>query len=282
MEIVPALVQLGFAEYEARAYLALVQRSPLNGYELAKTSGIPRANIYAILDRLSARRAVVRLDEPGGTRYAPVPPGELLQRLGDEFRAVADETRQSLEQLGKLPQYDTVLNTRGYAALLDAARATLVGAQRSLVIALWPDEAAVLKNDLAAASARGITITTLCMVACARECGGCQGHLFRYRMASPGNAARWFLVVRDDEEMIAGEVTPGGDTLTVQTRQPLIVELASSYVRHSIALAAVVGDLGARVETLVSVATQRVLDSLCPPGGAGFFDRMREMLRAAS
>jgi hypothetical protein len=49
------LLQLGFSEYEARAYLALVQRNPLNGYELAKVPGVPRANIYAVLQKLKER-----------------------------------------------------------------------------------------------------------------------------------------------------------------------------------------------------------------------------------
>lgn len=63
------LQQLGFGDYEARAYVALLQRSPLNGYELAKSSGIPRANIYAVLQKLEERNAVVRLDTPTGSRY---------------------------------------------------------------------------------------------------------------------------------------------------------------------------------------------------------------------
>ena len=51
-DVTALLQQLGFSEYEARAYLALLQRSPLNGYELAKVSGLPRANTYAVLQKL--------------------------------------------------------------------------------------------------------------------------------------------------------------------------------------------------------------------------------------
>ena len=51
-DVIALLLQLGFSEYEARAYLALLQRNPLNGYELAKVSGLPRANVYAVLQKL--------------------------------------------------------------------------------------------------------------------------------------------------------------------------------------------------------------------------------------
>ena len=53
-DITALLQQLGFSEYEARAYLALLQRNPLNGYELAKVSGLPRANVYAVLQKLES------------------------------------------------------------------------------------------------------------------------------------------------------------------------------------------------------------------------------------
>jgi sugar-specific transcriptional regulator TrmB len=72
-DIVALLQQLGFSEYEARAYTALLQRSPLNGYELAKAAGLPRANVYAVLQKLEERNAVGRQESPTGVRYAPRP-----------------------------------------------------------------------------------------------------------------------------------------------------------------------------------------------------------------
>jgi sugar-specific transcriptional regulator TrmB len=85
-DAVTLMQQLGFSEYEARAYLALLQRNPLNGYELAKVSGLPRANIYAVLQKLEERGAVVRLEMPNGARYAPVSPNQLTQRIGNRFQ----------------------------------------------------------------------------------------------------------------------------------------------------------------------------------------------------
>ena len=85
-DAISLLRQLGFGEYEAKAYAALLQRHPLNGYELARASGIPRANVYAVLERLEERGAVLRVETPEGTRYSPVPPDELTQGLGHGCR----------------------------------------------------------------------------------------------------------------------------------------------------------------------------------------------------
>src|SRR5579871_2619833 len=100
------LQQLGFGEYEARAYVALLQHSPLSGYELAKQSGIPRPNIYAVLQKLEERNAVIRLDGPGGTHYAPVMPDELTRQLSSRFDSVVGEARRCLSEVASPAEQD--------------------------------------------------------------------------------------------------------------------------------------------------------------------------------
>jgi HTH-type transcriptional regulator, sugar sensing transcriptional regulator len=277
MEIVAALQRLGFAEYEARAYVALVKRSPLNGYELAKASGIPRANVYGVLERLTARRAVVRLDEPGGTRYAPVPPAELMERLGTDFRQAADETSRALEALEPAAEHEPVVNVRGYPALLDMARAALRAARRSLLIAIWPHEALALRDEVAAAEQRDVAITTLCMAGCERECGGCRGAVYRYRAAAD-DAPRRLVVVPDGADLVAGEIRSDADAHSVRTRQPLMIDIANASVRSSIALAAIVADLGPRLGDALAPETRAALDAAAPAGDpSAFVERLRAL-----
>ncbi len=178
-----SLQQLGFSEYEARAYTALLQRSPLNGYELAKLSGLPRANIYAVLQKLEERGAVIRLDIPGGVQYAPLPAEELIQRLRSQFQETLDAAQQALNEISSPAEYEYVGNTRGYPALLEHARALLNAAQERVLLAIWPQEALNLAEPLAQADARGVEITTLCLAACPQECGGCRGQIYRYQVA---------------------------------------------------------------------------------------------------
>src|SRR5215218_896357 len=143
-DVTALLQQLGFSEYEARAYLALLQRNPLNGYELAKLSGLPRANVYAVLQKLEERGAVVRLDMPSGARYAPVAPAELTQRIANRFQNVLSATRQGLEELTMPAAAEYVWNVQGYAALIDHAHALIDATQERLLIALGRPEAGAL------------------------------------------------------------------------------------------------------------------------------------------
>jgi DNA-binding MarR family transcriptional regulator len=262
-DVVTTLQELGFSEYEARAYVALLQRSPLNGYELAKQSGLPRANVYAVLAKLEERGAALRLDTPQGVRYAPIAPDELAGRLSSRFQDSLAAARNSLQAISRPPEYEVVLNTREYPALLEHARALLAAAQRQLQIAIWPQEARALAEDLARAEARGVEVNTLCLAACPQECGGCRGHVHRYQVAPEGEK-HWLVLVPDGAEVLAGEIGPDGAALAVRTRQRLLVELAVWYMRHSIALAAMLSDLGGRLEGLLRPETQATLATLGP------------------
>ncbi len=96
-DITALLQQLGFSEYEARAYLALLQRNPLNGYELAKVSGIPRANVYAVLQKLDERGASTSIRRAGrGTRQLPRPSSPSGSRAASRMSWARRSRRQRI------------------------------------------------------------------------------------------------------------------------------------------------------------------------------------------
>jgi predicted transcriptional regulator len=277
-DVVSLLQELGFGDYTARAYTALLQRSPLSGYELARESGVPRANIYAVLQKLEERGAVVRLDTPAGLRYAPVPPDQITQQLGRRFQETLSAAQHALAELAAPTEYAYISNTRGYAVQLEHARALISTTHTHLLIGVQPQEAQALAGQLAEAQTRGVEVTTLCMQGCLHECGGCRGHIHRYHLA-PEQPQRWLVLVSDDAEMLAGEIAPGDDALTVRTRQQLLVQLTSWYIRHSIALASLVDELGDRLDQLLGPEVQATLRSLGPDQQrGGWLAHMRRLL----
>ena len=272
------LQQLGFSQYEAQAYVALLQRSPLTGYELAKVSGIPRPNIYPVLARLEERGAVVRLEDADGTHYAPIAADELVARLQSQLHGSLEAARSSLSQLGQVTEHEHIWNTRGYPAMLEHAKTVVDGAQAELLVAVWPQEAQALGASLKSAEGRGVQINTLCLAGCAQECGHCRGQVHRYPVA-PRLQERWLVLIPDQHEVLAGEIKPAGEALAVRTCQKMLVSLSTWYIRHSIALAAVLRDAGDQIEALLTPETRRELASV-GPGGAegGWLEHMRQLL----
>src|SRR5919201_6450769 len=84
--LIQRLQALGFSQYEARAYCALLQKAPANGHEVSKTAGIPTSKIYETLERLHHKGAVlVQRSEP--TLWAPVPHRDLMARLRQQMES---------------------------------------------------------------------------------------------------------------------------------------------------------------------------------------------------
>jgi hypothetical protein len=74
------LVELGLSRYEAKAYLALIQRESYVASELANATGIPRQRIYDVLSSLVSRG--LARDWPGPVnRYAATDPLIAVGRL---------------------------------------------------------------------------------------------------------------------------------------------------------------------------------------------------------
>ena len=72
-----SMQRLGFTDYEAKAYLALSSAFPATAYEVAKLSGLPRANVYSVLRTLELKGAIQPVGETP-RRYAPVEPDDFF------------------------------------------------------------------------------------------------------------------------------------------------------------------------------------------------------------
>ncbi len=277
MDLPRALQQIGFTEYEARAYVALVADGELNGYALAKASGIPRANIYAVAGKLVQRGAAQRLQRSGGVVYVAVAPELLLRAIEASRRKAMADARGALSHLGRQHSLPVVLNLRG-DEVLEHAQRLIEASLTSLHIAVQPTEAALLAAPLHQARERHVAITTLCLEHCEVECGGCVGNIHRCHL-SPADGAHWLLVVADNQEALLGYIADGAVS-AVLTRQKLVVELTNAYIQQSTALALLGSELAGRFEGLLSAETRRLLDGLYPSGD--FLAHMRDLSDATS
>ncbi|MDN5861976.1 MAG: hypothetical protein L0H19_00845 [Salinisphaera sp.] len=256
-----ALQAIGFTDYEARVYAALIGQEPLNGYELAKRTGIPRANIYPVLDKLVSRAAVLRIERQDGARYAAVDPATLLGEIESGQRQALARARRELASLSRHQESPAVFNLHGEAWLLQAHR-LIANTEKSLLIAIQPREAAALAEPLRAAREQGTAITTLCMQSCPDNCGHCQGDVHCYQFQH-GGGERWLVLVADNHQTLVGRFDDAGSD-AILTSQPLTVRLAAAYIQQSLTLAVLGGELADRFDGLLSIEARRVLDRMAP------------------
>ncbi|MEJ2488026.1 MAG: helix-turn-helix domain-containing protein [Anaerolineales bacterium] len=93
------LQSIGFTEYEAKTYLALLKDHPATGYQISKSSGVPRSMVYEALGRLHSRGAVLESIEGRTTLYRPLNPEILLSEHQQSIQSLIDNLKPGLNNL---------------------------------------------------------------------------------------------------------------------------------------------------------------------------------------
>ncbi|MBW8485988.1 TrmB family transcriptional regulator [Actinomadura parmotrematis] len=243
-DILGHLQRLGMSGYEAKAYVALVAAGrPVNGYEVAKRSGVPRSTVYETLGKLVARGAAFEVrGAADATDYRPLPPEALLDRMRREFDGSVDALRDALPAVAGAPEGHLIHNLKDGGALLDRAEDVVAGARRGLVLSVWPQEMARLDGPVRAAAGRGAEVSVMAFGDLG-DLGGPRGgeRIYEHRYSAPEAVLadlgyRLLVVVGDRREAVVGGFGGDGSAWGIYTADPAVALMAAEYVRQDIAL----------------------------------------------
>ncbi|MGY1698185.1 TrmB family transcriptional regulator [Geodermatophilus sp. SYSU D00766] len=237
-DVIERLQHLGMSGYEAKAYLALLGAGgPVNGYEVAKRSGVPRSTVYETLAKLVSRGAAFEVRGAGDSvDYLPLPAKALLARLSRDYSESLAALDAVLPSITAPPAVHVVHDLSGAAALLDRARDVVAGARRELFLSIWPEEMAALRESVTSAEARSVAVTAIAF----GDVGDPVGRTYRHELSTPevvleNLGCRMLTVVGDRQEAVIGGFTETG-AWGVYTDNPAVVLLSVEYVRHDIAI----------------------------------------------
>lgn len=161
MNLLADLMAIGFTEYEAKVYTALLREHPATGYQLGKQAGIPRSMVYEALGRLHVRGAVLKADEQGATLYRPLPPDVLLGRHEQEQQRLVRSLREGLSTLYTARDEDRLWSISGRTSVLAYAAEMLQRASGEVLLVLSDQDLEPLRGELARACERGLSVSTL-------------------------------------------------------------------------------------------------------------------------
>jgi len=236
--VIDELQRLGMSGYEAKAYVALVSAgTPLNGYEVAKRSGVPRSTVYETLGKLVSRGAAyeVRAGE-ASVGYLSLPPTALLDRMRREFDRSMDALRSALPEVASPPQVRLVHSLSDRQSLLARAEDVVAAAHTDLFVSGWPQEIAPLKPLVRRASDEGVEVSVVSFGEDPEPVGNTIAHTFSQPEVVLENlGCRLLVVSADREQAVIGGVI-NGDAWGVYTDDPAVVLVAVEYVRHDIAM----------------------------------------------
>ncbi len=232
--------------YEAKAYVALVAAGgPLNGYEAAKRSGVPRSTVYETLAKLVARGAAFEVRTAETTAYIALPPDSLLSRLKRDLTAQLDALSTTLPAIATPPVAHLVHHLPDRESVMKRASDLVAGAREDLFLSVWPDEREALKPLLRDAVRRGVHASVISFGPDDHPVG----HSYPHRFSEPAvvleRVGAQLLVVAADRAavLIAGSL--GDDMWGTFCDDPAVVLVAVEYVRHDIAMQVLVDRIGA-------------------------------------
>jgi sugar-specific transcriptional regulator TrmB len=236
--VIENLQSLGMSGYEAKAYVALVAAGqPLNGYEVAKASGVPRSTVYETLGKLVARGAAYEVrsgDE--SIEYMPLPPASLVSRLRREFDSSLESLEDSLARVAVLPEAHLIHNLSRHEDIISRAADVVTGARRELFLSGWPEDLCLIKPLVRKADRAGIDVSVMSF----GEDDDPVGRTYSHRFSTPevvyrNLGCRLLVVVADRQEVLIGGFLED-DAWGVYADDPAVVLVAVEYVRHDIAM----------------------------------------------
>ena len=161
MDLRRGLMEIGFTEYEAKVYLALLGGNPATGYQISKESGVPRSMVYETLSRLVARGAALESVEGKTTLYCPVPPHLLLDRYEERQLSLTTDLREKLQAKYVDTSEEYVWSIRSKSAVFTYAKQMLSEAQREIYLVLNDVGLGALQEEIKATTERGMDVCTL-------------------------------------------------------------------------------------------------------------------------
>lgn len=255
MKLLDQLAALGMTEYEAKVYMALLSENPATGYQISKSSGVPRSMVYEALGRLEARGAALKSEEEKATLYRPVSPALLLDRYEREARERVAALRCELLPLYNQEKTGRLWNFSGRREALAYAGDLIDAAQRELMLVFTDADIAALRPRLEMAHERGVALGVILTGDIPFEFGQVVRH--PKRETALRRMQETLIVVTDESEFLIAS----GHTVTsaTVTTNPNMVLIARQFIWMELFAQRIFARLGPDLLARLSPEDQQVL-----------------------
>lgn len=248
------LQSLGFSDYEARAYVALLGMSAATAYEVSKQAQLPKANAYAVLDSLSKKHAVQPVSE-NPTRFMAVAPDVLLDRVEASTEQCCMRLRKGLAQVGPQHQQDYVWSITGMNEVGNKIRSMIQTAERHIWVKAGDDTLDPYRDELRAAAERGVQILIILFgrrIDDFRFGHDTRAYLHEGNGIHTGLSPHLITLTRDFDEALVVDLRDGARG--TYTRNKPLVNVADTLIRHEVYFTEIFERFGDRIQDVFGPA----------------------------
>lgn len=232
-DLVGLLRALNFTEYEAKAYITLLEKSPLTGYAIALNSGVPRSKVYTTLGSM-VKRGDILVSRDKTPCYTPLSPAELIARRRRESEQVYKEAETSLTlHAATGEKREDIWNITGHAAIMEKVKEGIANAKQRILLEIWAEDAEDLRAALKKAALRKVKIIIIAYGQIGMKYATVYHHDESEEITSEFDG-RWIVFSGDDSEVVAGIVSIGDDSRAAWTTHPGLVMPITEVIIHDL------------------------------------------------
>lgn len=227
------LTQLGLNQYEAKAYLTLLEEYPVNGYVLSKNSGIPRSRIYEVLDSLVSKQIVFEEVEGKSRQYHPIEPKRLIQNLRSQYNHILKHIEAYAESKYTASyKKDALLIIKGRENILSFIHSLVNEAKTRIAISIWEEELKEIEESINQALNRNVVIKGV-YFGKNNPYKEVVSHRRIERYISE-KKERYITLIVDGAHLISGIVSRANESQVIWSQDKGLIEMSDDYIAHDL------------------------------------------------
>jgi len=224
MNIISALMKTGLTRHESELYVALCKESEVTGYELAKITGIPRANVYQALAALADKGGASVL-EGNPQKFLVVPPKEYCAGKSREMQEIFHTIEHEAPKYTSAPEgYITI---SGYQNILNKMHYILENATKRVYVSMMAEDIHNVEDSLAKVVKRGLKVVLI-----TSECVDISGAVVHTIHKKPGQIR----LIADSLEVLTGEFTGAEQDVCLYSKNRPLIDLIKESLQNEILL----------------------------------------------
>jgi sugar-specific transcriptional regulator TrmB len=224
MDIVERLTQFGLTRHEAVIYLTLLSDGDLNGYEVAKATGISRSNTYTSLASLVEKGGAFVIEE-ATIRYTPVSIDEFCE---NKIRKLQESKADLIRTIpSKRTAVEGYITIKGETNILNKLRNMILEANERVYISVPNPILDLIVADIEQAIFRGIK-----MVIITNGTFSLAGSTI-YIADQPLQQIR---LIADSTNVLTGDINNGEHSTCLYSQKQNLVDLFKDSMKNEIKL----------------------------------------------
>lgn len=234
-KIIEKLMEIGINKYEAKAYIALLNRPDITAYELSKISGVPQAKIYETMSKLLDKNLVnIISDNP--TKYVAVDLESFLDSYKKKVNSTVKYLKDSLKRMDSTNKISYMLHLEGIENVRNKIKKVLTRTKNFLYLEIWDVDYEYFKEELKLLREKGIEIVTVLYGTVDEEVGEIYYHEMEEMESDALRHGRWFTLVSDGRESLFAMFNED-KSQAIWTENKAFMLMAESFIVHDIYLA---------------------------------------------